>query len=77
MKQRLPRITGKQAINALKRAGFVVVRVEGSHHFLSFPEDPSRWATVPVHGKEILSLKILNRILHTTNLTKDELKRLL
>lgn len=29
-----PRLTGKQILAALRRAGFVVVNVEGSHHQL-------------------------------------------
>ena len=30
---RAPRLTGKQLIAALNRAGFEVIRVKGSHHF--------------------------------------------
>jgi len=44
---RLPRLTGRRVIAALKKAGFVVVRIKRSHHFLI---DPDRRATsVPVH----------------------------
>ncbi|MCG0277742.1 MAG: type II toxin-antitoxin system HicA family toxin [Thermanaeromonas sp.] len=34
---RLPRVTGKEVVSALKRAGFVVVRIQGSHHHLRKP----------------------------------------
>jgi predicted RNA binding protein YcfA (HicA-like mRNA interferase family) len=30
----LPSITGKALIKALKKAGFEVIRIKGSHHFL-------------------------------------------
>lgn len=50
-------------LRALQRAGFVVIRIQGSHHFLSHLQDPSRWATVPVHDKETLSPKVVSAIL--------------
>ena len=35
---RLPGITGRQLIARLKRQGFEVVRVRGSHHLLNPPD---------------------------------------
>ncbi|MGB9661815.1 MAG: type II toxin-antitoxin system HicA family toxin [Moorellaceae bacterium] len=64
-------------LRALQRAGFVVMRIQGSHHFLSHPQDPSRWATVPVHGKETLSPKVVSAILKSARLSPEELKELL
>lgn len=32
--KRLRRVTGRQALKALQRAGFVVIRAKGSHHFV-------------------------------------------
>ncbi len=37
-----PRLTGKQILSALRRAGFVVVNVEGSHHQLRRVENGQR-----------------------------------
>jgi len=31
---RSPRVTGTELIDALYRAGFVIARIRGSHHFL-------------------------------------------
>ena len=31
---KLPRLSGKQVIAALRKLGFDVVRVKGSHHFI-------------------------------------------
>ncbi|MEW5952499.1 MAG: type II toxin-antitoxin system HicA family toxin [Bacillota bacterium] len=47
---RMPRVTGKKVVSALKSAGFIVVKVTGSHHHLHKPG--SRLVTVPVHSGE-------------------------
>ena len=41
---RLPRLTGKEIIIALCNAGFDVIRVKGSHHFLRIRMAASRWS---------------------------------
>jgi predicted RNA binding protein YcfA (HicA-like mRNA interferase family) len=38
----LPALPGRAVIAALERAGFEVVRIKGSHHFLRHRNDPSR-----------------------------------
>jgi predicted RNA binding protein YcfA (HicA-like mRNA interferase family) len=43
---RRKRITGKELIRTLKKFGFAVVRVQGSHHRLKHPD--GRVTTVPV-----------------------------
>ena len=73
---RLPRVTGKEAVSALKRAGFVVVRIQGSHHHLLKAGSKSL-VTVPVHSGEILKPKLLKNILEQAGLTVDEFKNLL
>jgi predicted RNA binding protein YcfA (HicA-like mRNA interferase family) len=35
---RWPRLTGREIIAALRKAGFDVVRVKGSHHLLRHPD---------------------------------------
>lgn len=74
---KLPRITGKQMRDALLRAGFQVIRIKGSHHFMVEPEDTTRWATVAVHSGETLTLKTIQTILKSARLTPEELKVLL
>ncbi|MDI6631509.1 MAG: type II toxin-antitoxin system HicA family toxin [Bacillota bacterium] len=64
-------------LRALNRAGFAVKRIEGSHHFMSHVEDPTRWATVPVHAGETLSPKVVNAILKSARLSVAELTELL
>jgi predicted RNA binding protein YcfA (HicA-like mRNA interferase family) len=42
---RLPRLRGREVIAALRRAGFSVLRVRGSHHFVQHPD--GRRTTLP------------------------------
>jgi len=39
---RLPALNGRQVLQALAKAGFVVDRIVGSHHVLVHPRDPRR-----------------------------------
>jgi predicted RNA binding protein YcfA (HicA-like mRNA interferase family) len=74
---RLPVVRGRQVVQALTRAGFVVDRVVGSHHVLIYPGEPSRTVTVPVHAGRDLKLGTLRSILRQAALSVDELKELL
>jgi predicted RNA binding protein YcfA (HicA-like mRNA interferase family) len=49
---RLPRVSGKEVVRALERAGFAVQRVRGSHVFLKHSD--GRVTSVPVHSRETL-----------------------
>jgi predicted RNA binding protein YcfA (HicA-like mRNA interferase family) len=62
-------------IAALKKAGFIVDRIKGSHHMLRHPD--GRATTVPVHGAEIIGPGLLARILRDCNLTREEFEALL
>ena len=72
---KLPVATGKQVIKALVRAGFVVTRIHGSHHFLRHAD--GRPTTVPVHGKETPGPGLMGKILRDTELTREDLQKLL
>ena len=72
---KLPRLRGKQVVSALGRAGFVVIRVKGSHHYLRHPD--GRATVVPVHAGETLGPGLTAKILSDCELTSAELKELL
>ena len=72
---RIPRIRGRELIAALQRAGFAVLRVKGSHHFLQHPD--GRRTVVPVHAGETIGPGLLNKILRDTELTREQLVDLL
>jgi len=69
------RVTGRQLLRVLGRAGFSLVRVKGSHHFMRHPD--GRTTVVPVHSGETIGPGLLNQILKDTELTREQLKGLL
>ena len=72
---RLPRLRGQEAVAALRKAGFDVVRVKGSHHVLTHLD--GRTIVVPVHAGETLGPGLLRRILGDAELTPEEFRELL
>ncbi len=72
---RMPRITGKTLVRALGKAGFLVIRTKGSHHYLSHPD--GRWVVVPVHTRENLGPGLISKIIHICDLSMGELRKLL
>jgi len=71
---RLPRVSGKDTVRALRRAGFVQFDQTGSHAYLhrfdGFTFGPR--VTVPIHGRKTLAPKTLKAILEACGLTVDE-----
>jgi len=76
MAGRQPRITGDEAIAALRRASWYVLYQEGSHARLAHPDRALR-VTVPRHAGKILSPKLLKSIVAQAGLTIDEFAELL
>ncbi len=72
---RLPRLRGREVIAALRRAGFVVVRIRGSHHFLKRADG---YATVvPVHAGETIGPGLLRQILADVEMEPQEFEKYL
>jgi len=67
---RMPRLTGREVIAALAKAGFEVVRVKGSHHFVRHPD--GRTTVVPVHSGETIGPGLMTKILSDCEMTQDE-----
>ena len=57
----LPVISGKAFLKFLQALGFVVVRINGSHHRLKHPD--GRITTVPVHKNKDLPKGLLRKII--------------
>jgi predicted RNA binding protein YcfA (HicA-like mRNA interferase family) len=72
---RIRRMRGKEVIRALERAGFVVIRVKGSHHILRHPD--GRTTVVPVHSGEVIGPGLTREILKQCEMAAEELERLL
>ena len=67
---RLPRLRGREVLAALRRAGFLVLRVKGSHHFLQHPD--GRRTVVPIHSGEIIGPGLFNNILKDVEVELEE-----
>lgn len=72
---RLPRVTGREIVAALRKAGFQVARIKGSHHFLRHPD--GRGTVVPVHSSETIGPGLLTAILRDCEIERDEFLTLL
>ena len=71
---RAPRVTGPALIAALAKAGFRVLRVKGSHHYLR--HDDGRSTVVPAHSGETIGPGLLHKILKDCQLTAKQLAEL-
>jgi len=67
-----PSLSGERLIKALRKQGFALIRVRGSHHFLRHPD--GRCTVVPVHRGETVGPGLLAQILRDCDLTREELR---
>ncbi|MBF0103314.1 MAG: type II toxin-antitoxin system HicA family toxin [Desulfobacterales bacterium] len=67
---KIPRISGKLIISALKKAGFEIIRIKGSHHYLQHHD--GRSTVVPVHGSETIGVGLMSKILKDCEITLEE-----
>ncbi len=70
-----PSLTGKDLLLALKKAGFLLVRVKGSHHFMQHAD--GRATVIPVHTGETIGPGLISKILRDCELTREQLQKLL
>ena len=54
-------LSGKDFVRLLEKMGFVVVRVNGSHHRMKHPD--GRVTTVPVHKNDNLPKGLIRKII--------------
>ncbi len=72
---KLPRLTAREIIRALEKAGFVLARQSGSH--MIYKNAAGKRVTVPFHAAKILHPKLLKSILRDADITSDDLMKLL
>jgi predicted RNA binding protein YcfA (HicA-like mRNA interferase family) len=66
---RLPRVSGREAVEAFERAGFEVSRQRGSHVILTKPRHPAT-LSVPQHPE--LAVGTLRALIRQAGLTVDQ-----
>ena len=72
---KLPALTGKTLIAALGEAGFEVIRIRGSHHYVRHPD--GRSTVIPVHAGETIGSGLMAKILKDCELSREDLHALL
>ncbi len=77
MSGRLPSLRGEAVIRALKKAGFNVVRIKGSHPILEHTDGPARRTVVPVHAGHGIKRTLLSKVIDGAGLTIQEFSALL
>ena len=72
---KLPRLSGKEVIKALSKAGFEIVRQKGSHVIMKKKTSEGEIATVVPNHKEVDRGTLLE-IIRQAKLTRDEFMNL-
>lgn len=67
---RMPLLTGKDLMRVLRKFGFEVVRIRGSHHFLR--HDDGRQTVVPVHAGDTIGAGLLAKILRDCEISRND-----
>lgn len=67
------RLRGKELLGILQRAGFEIIRIKGSHHYVRHPD--GRATVVPIHAGENIGMGLLGKILKDLEWTDDNLQR--
>lgn len=75
MTEKIPRVTAKDVVRVIEKAGFTLSRQSGSHRI--FKNHEGKRITVPMHSGKILHPKILKSILTDAELTIAEFKKAL
>ena len=69
---RLVPLGGKEALRKLRKAGFQIVRIKGSAHYLRHPET-GRFTSVHLHGNRDIPISLLRKIVvNQAGLTVEE-----
>jgi predicted RNA binding protein YcfA (HicA-like mRNA interferase family) len=73
MRGNVPYAQREQVVNALRKLGFTVVRIHGSHHMMRKAGSPL--IPVPVHRNEPIADGTLRNIIRKAGLTLEEFYR--
>ncbi len=65
-------VSGKRLIRLLKKHGWELQRVNGSHHIFTHPESIAR-LSVPVHGNHSLKIGLQKHLIKVAGINESEL----
>ncbi len=72
---KLPRLTARQIVAVLEKAGFALARQSGSH--MIYKNSAGKRATIPYHASKMLHPKVLKSILRDAEISVERLNDLL
>lgn len=76
MPETLNPLKGKEVLRKLQRAGFEIVRIKGSAHYMHNPVT-NRFTSVHIHGSQDIPIPLLRKIVvHQAGLTIEEWNQL-
>ena len=73
---KIPIVNGEKLIKVLKKSGFVLNRINGSHHILIHPQKQIT-ISVPVHKGKTLGRGITLAIIKDADITIEEFLKIL
>ncbi|MCD4727482.1 MAG: type II toxin-antitoxin system HicA family toxin [Pirellulales bacterium] len=76
MPSKVPRISGKDAVRAFRKAGYFLDRIRGSHHILRHPNKRAH-LSIPVHKGRTVGVGLLCSQIAVAGLTVEEFVGLL
>ena len=65
-------LSGKELLKVLERHGWLLLRVQSSHHIYGKQGSNVR-LSVPVHGNQALKMGLLKHLIKLADLTEDDL----
>lgn len=74
---RLPRVTGKEIVSCLKKAGFVILRQKGSHLVMRHETDLTRRCVIPLQGSKIIKPGTFHSIIKGAGISAEDFFKLL
>jgi predicted RNA binding protein YcfA (HicA-like mRNA interferase family) len=72
---RLPALTAKDIVKAIRKEGFIFNRQKGSHALYKHPD--GRFVTVPMHRGEVIGRGLLRKILNDLKISREKFLKLL
>ena len=68
----MKQVPGKEFIRIIQQHGWILKRINGSHHIFTKPGQPER-IVVPVHGNRPLKIGLLGHQMKMAGLTESDL----
>lgn len=65
-------ISGKKFVKILKKNGWILIRIKGSHHIFKHPDYKEKMV-VPVHSNQTLKIGLQSKLMKIAKIRESEL----